>query len=265
MNTTRHARTDMGEREFSMSDIQVYSNNDFCVRTTVDADGTVWFVGKDIADALEYAESSNPARLFANVPDTWKGVKPFHTLGGEQNTLCLTEQGLYFFLGRSDKPKALPYQMWIAGDVVPSIRKTGSYSIAKKSGINENLMLAAKTILESAGITGNQCALSLDKLFKRYEGISALQAMGVELKAPEPEQLLTPSEIGRQLGLTGRRVNEILAGAGLQHKLCGSWEAIGDGINYSVMLDVGKRHSDGVPVRQLKWKSGVIDAVKARI
>ena len=41
--------------------------------------------------------------------------------------LCLTEQGLYFFLGRSDKKAALPYQMWIAGDVVPSIRKHGGY------------------------------------------------------------------------------------------------------------------------------------------
>ena len=248
-----------------MSNIQVYSNNDFRVRTTVDADGTVWFVGKDIAEALEYAEASNPARLFANIPEEWKGVKRFHTPGGEQNMLCLTEQGVYFFLGRSDKPKALPYQKWIAGEVVPSIRKTGSYSIAKKSGIDENLMLAAKVVLESAGITGNQCALSLDKLFKRYEGISALQAMGVELKAPEQEQLLTPSEIGKQLGLTGRRVNEILAGLGWQHKINKSWEAIGDGVNYSVMLDVGKRHADGVPVRQLKWKSGVINAVKARI
>ncbi|MBR1602112.1 MAG: hypothetical protein IJ667_01565 [Synergistaceae bacterium] len=126
-------------------------------------------------------------------------------------------------------------------------------------------MLAAKVVLESAGITGNQCALSLDKLFKRYEGISALQAMGVELKAPEQEQILTPSEIGKQLGLTGRRINEILAGLGWQHKINKSWEAIGDGVNYSVMLDVGKRHTDGVPVRQLKWKSGVIDAVKARL
>ncbi|QGQ71226.1 ORF6C domain-containing protein [Halomonas sp. PA16-9] len=39
----------------------------------------------------------------------------------------LSEQGLYFFLGRSDKPKALPFQMWLAGDVLPAIRKHGHY------------------------------------------------------------------------------------------------------------------------------------------
>jgi hypothetical protein len=46
-----------------------------------------------------------------------------------QNMLCLSEQGLYFFLGRSDKPAALPFQKWIAGEVIPSIRKTGSYTM----------------------------------------------------------------------------------------------------------------------------------------
>ena len=43
----------------------------------------------------------------------------------------MTEQGLYFFLGRSDKKKALPYQMWVAGQVVPSIRKHGMYITPK--------------------------------------------------------------------------------------------------------------------------------------
>ena len=51
-----------------------------------------------------------------------------NTPGGEQEMLCLTEQGLYFFLGRSDKKKAVDYQMWIAGDVVPAIRQFGFYA-----------------------------------------------------------------------------------------------------------------------------------------
>ena len=45
-----------------------------------------------------------------NVPEDWKGTKRIRTPGGEQEMLCLSEQGLYFFLGRSDKPKALPYE-----------------------------------------------------------------------------------------------------------------------------------------------------------
>lgn len=91
--------------------------------------GDPWFVAKDVAEALEYSESSNPARLFASVPDEWKGVNPIHTLGGIQEMLTLSEPGLYFFLGRSDKPKALPFQKWAAGEVFPTIRKTGGYAL----------------------------------------------------------------------------------------------------------------------------------------
>jgi prophage antirepressor-like protein len=116
-----------------MSSIQLFSNQQFSVRSTIDENGMIWFVARDVAEALEYEESSISSinKLCANVPDEWKGRKRFLTPGGEQEMLCLTEQGVYFFLGRSDKPKALPYQMWIAGDVVPSIRKTGSYSVNK--------------------------------------------------------------------------------------------------------------------------------------
>ena len=115
-----------------MREIEVFSNGEFRVRTSTDADGTVWFVGKDILSALEYSAESNPARLFASVPECWSGVKRIHTrsengVEQEREMLCLTEQGVYFFLGRSDKPKALPYQMWIAGEVMPSIRKHGVY------------------------------------------------------------------------------------------------------------------------------------------
>lgn len=95
---------------------------------TIEKDEEVWFVAKDIAAALGYNEASNAARLFATIPEEWKGVNPIHTLGGMQNMLCISEQGLYFFLGRSDKPKALPFQKWIAGEVIPSIRKHGMYA-----------------------------------------------------------------------------------------------------------------------------------------
>ena len=118
-----------------MSAVEVFSNGKFRVRTSTDADGTVWFVARDIAEALEYSEGTiNNAlsTLFQAVPNIWADKKRFFVRSSngveqEREMLCLAEQGVYFFLGRSDKPKALPYQMWIAGEVVPSIRKHGVY------------------------------------------------------------------------------------------------------------------------------------------
>ncbi|MFB8829081.1 Bro-N domain-containing protein [Azotobacter sp. CWF10] len=52
---------------------------------------------------------------------------------GVQDMAVLSEQGMYFFLARSDKPTALPMQKWVAGEVLPSIRKTGSYGGAPAS------------------------------------------------------------------------------------------------------------------------------------
>lgn len=116
------------------NELEVFSNDEFSVRTLQDPDGTLWFVAKDIGEALDYSQASlsQVNNLFANVPNIWSDHKRIMVRsenGVEQlrEMLCLTEQGVYFFLGRSDKPKALPYQMWIAGEVVPSIRKHGGY------------------------------------------------------------------------------------------------------------------------------------------
>lgn len=97
------------------------------VRVIQDDNGEPLFVAKDVAQALGY---NWQVALVKHVPEEWKGVIRSNTPSGEQRLTVLTEQGLYFFTARSDKPKALPFQKWLAGDVLPSIRKTGGYQPA---------------------------------------------------------------------------------------------------------------------------------------
>ena len=187
--------------------IQLYSNEEFSVRTTKDEDGTVWFVARDIAEALGYSLDGGMSRIFGHVPEQWKGGKRIATVErGMQEMLCLTEQGVYFFLGRSDKPKALPYQMWIAGDVVPSIMHTGGYltSSQQQVSLKENIEVT-RAILEIKHIEGNQLVLALDKIYQRYTGFSMLEATGTQLEAPTQHQLLTPTDIGKHFGVSARR------------------------------------------------------------
>jgi len=106
-----------------MNELTVFNFEAREVRTIL-INGEPWFVAKDIALLLGYKWQTN---LIAHVPPQWKGVNPINTLGGTQEMAVLSEQGLYFFLGRSDKPKALLFQMWLADEVLPSIRKTGGY------------------------------------------------------------------------------------------------------------------------------------------
>ena len=110
-----------------MSNLPIFSHPSFGTVRIVERNDEPWFVAKDVAKALGYA-STNMTTIFQAVPEEWKGSNPITTLGGEQEMLIISEQGLYFFLGRSDKPVALPFQKWLAGDVIPSIRKHGLYA-----------------------------------------------------------------------------------------------------------------------------------------
>lgn len=112
--------------------IQPFAFEDHLVRTILDDGGEPWFVAKDVALALGY--QWNGAACIAHVPEEWRGVRTVLTLRrGEQEMLTLSEQGLNFFVLRSDKPAALPFQKWLAGEVLPALRRTGRYELALES------------------------------------------------------------------------------------------------------------------------------------
>lgn len=111
-----------------MSELTPFAFGENLVRTLTDEQGNPWFVAKDVALALGY-EWNGSARI-SHVPEEWRRVTSVVT-PGVQEMLTLSEQGLYFFLGRSDKPGALPFQKWLAGEVLPALRRTGVYAMPR--------------------------------------------------------------------------------------------------------------------------------------
>ena len=79
------------------ANIQTFYNKDFNLRIVYDDNGQAWAVAKDIAENLGYERFDS--NLIKHVPEIWKGTKRIRTPGGEQEMLCLTENGVYFFLG----------------------------------------------------------------------------------------------------------------------------------------------------------------------
>ena len=110
--------------------IQPFAFEDHLVRTIMDDGGEPWFVAKDVALALGY--QWNGFKNIQHVPEEWRLVESVSTSFGEKQTWFLSEQGLYFFVARSDKPAALPFQRWLAGEVLPSLRRTGSYVLTEQ-------------------------------------------------------------------------------------------------------------------------------------
>lgn len=108
-----------------MTDLIPFSFESKSIRV-LNLDGAPWFVAKDAALALDYVWKGTSGTI-DHVPEEWRGVCSVQTPYGAQEMAVLSEQGLYFFVCRSDKPKALPFQKWVAGDVLPAIRQTGEY------------------------------------------------------------------------------------------------------------------------------------------
>jgi len=131
-----------------MTAIQVFNSPVFGeVRTTIH-NGEIAFVAKDVAERLGIDWKGKSGTL-PHIPEEWTGVQSVQTPSGTQAMVVLTEQGLYFFLARSDKPLALPFQKWIAGEVIPSIRKTGKYSLpttTQVESLKTRLLLAEQKL-----------------------------------------------------------------------------------------------------------------------
>lgn len=114
-----------------MNEIEIFKNSEFGeIRTTV-IDGEPWFVGKDVAKALGYGEGKSLPNAVANhVDDEDKGAIKMMTPGGEQNVIIINESGLYSLVLSSKLPSAKKFKHWVTHDVIPSIRKTGCYTIS---------------------------------------------------------------------------------------------------------------------------------------
>jgi prophage antirepressor-like protein len=113
------------------NELAIFRYHGDTVRVVRDEQGEPWWVAKDVAESLGYIWNGAPR--VAHVPEEWRGVTSVVTHSGVQEMITLSEQGLYFFLGRSDKAAALPMQKWVAGEVLPFIRKTGSYSLVPQT------------------------------------------------------------------------------------------------------------------------------------
>lgn len=108
--------------------LQVFynENENVSVRTKV-IDGEPWFVGKDVCDLLGLVNSRKSLQA---LDEDEKGVTNGYTLGGNQELTIINESGLYHLIFISRKPEAKAIRRWVTGTVLPSIRRTGSYSVS---------------------------------------------------------------------------------------------------------------------------------------
>lgn len=111
-----------------MNEIQIFNNPEFGEIRTVIIDSEPWFVGKDVAAILGYGKGSAKNNAVSDhVDDDDKGVTKLDTPGGKQNFVIVNESGLYSLIFGSKLDSAKKFKKWVTSEVLPSIRKTGTY------------------------------------------------------------------------------------------------------------------------------------------
>lgn len=111
-----------------MKDLQIFNFKDNEVRTINDENGEVWFIANDVCKALEL---SNASEALSRLDDDEKGISTVDTPGGHQEMLIVNECGLYNLIFSSRKKEAKTFKRWVTHEVLPAIRKTGSYTLEK--------------------------------------------------------------------------------------------------------------------------------------
>ena len=108
-----------------MSDLKIFNSEKFGQMRTININGEVWFVGKDVAEALGFKNSRDA--ILTHVFEEDKGVDTIYTLGGYQKMTIINESGLYALVFSSRLETAKDFKHWVTSEVLPAIRKTGSY------------------------------------------------------------------------------------------------------------------------------------------
>lgn len=242
----------------------VFSFDSKEIRTIV-VNGEPWFVAKDVAETLGYAKPENAVKSHCKRTETC----PLESGGQVRHMTIIPEGDVFRLIVRSNLPAAEKFEAWVMDEVLPAIRKTGSYSAPKLQHFS--VPIEANAVFESfhslavkIGFDGNQAVLSANMATRQLTGIDPLHLMGAtHLLAGNQNRHFTPTELGERFHMNGREMNIALEAAGLQTKHGKQWMPTVKGRAYAVLLDTTKRHGSGTPIQQLKWTADVLDAMPA--
>ena len=248
-----------------MSQIIPFEFESHALRVNLDAAGQPWFVAADVCAALELPETH---KAIARLDDDEKGRNSIPTPGGQQEMSVVNESGLYNLVLGSRKPEAKRFKRWITHEVLPSIRKTGSYtsttSVAALPSPTQDrvssLLLIGEAVARVPGVKhGIAMAATLTCIFENT-GLS-METMRRALPAnDEPMAAMNPTKLGQKMGLAARSVNARLAAMGLQMRNDrDEWELTEAGQAWGEALPYSRNGHSGY---QILWNPAVIDQMK---
>lgn len=196
-----------------MTDLQIFNNDRFGQIRIVPVDGELMFVAKDVCDCLEITKYRD---AISRLDSDERGSVKLDTPGGKQDIAAINEYGLYNLVLSSRKPEAKEFKRWITHDVIPAIRKTGSYSISIPKSLPEALRAYANEVeshnATKAIVAQQEQQIAEFKPVKDYVD-----------KILSSKSCLTITQIAADYGMSAQELNKILHEAGLQRRVGDQW------------------------------------------
>lgn len=183
MQNKNNSSTSSSTTTTAAPEVTVFKNlvhPEFGELRTVEIDGETWFVGKDVAAALGYANPTKAAREKVYQED--RGVSKIDTPSGTQQMTIINESGLYSLILSSKLPSAKDFKHWVTSEVLPSIRKNGAYIRNQENMTPAEIvargLIAAQKIIEEREKEivhlNNRCGRLTQTIAEKHDVINAI-------------------------------------------------------------------------------------------
>lgn len=155
-----------------MNELQIFNNPEFGSIRSVLIDNEPYFVGKDVALALGYAEPRSA--VSKKIDDEDKGVAKIETPSGIQEMTMINESGVYSLIFGSKLSSAKKFKHWVTSEVLPTLRKNGHYELQgyapKATSIGEvvNLIKITKETMKEQGATPTEIATAVKQICDQF-------------------------------------------------------------------------------------------------
>lgn len=218
-----------------MNELKIFNNEEFGKIRTVTIDNEPWFVGKDVATALGYAKPENAISSHVSKEDKTSTLIQGSGSNYKSKAIIINESGLYALIFGSKLESAKEFKHWVTSEVLPTLRKTGSYEMPKTKQRNERLASVNNAVkiltpmLQAAGCNSKIQLLTAKSLYEKA-------GVNLPITIEADQQYIDTVHIARQARLyykssgkpADKAVNEIIRRLDLSEDMyTETWESKG--------------------------------------
>lgn len=247
-----------------MTNILPFQFESHAVRVNVDDAGQPWFNANDVCAVLEFGNPRQAVESHVDDDDVQK-LDTIDAIGRTQRTNHVNESGLYALIIGSTKDAARRFKRWVTSEVLPAIRKTGSYNAvaslpAPTQDRVSSILLIGEAVAKVPGVKAGIAMAATLTCIHENTGIAVETLRRALPAADTPICSLNATQVGQLLSISAKAANQRLARHGLQARNDrDEWELTVAGEAWAEAMPYSRNGHSGY---QILWNPAVAELLK---